>query len=300
MFASVNMGPLKATTPNRLESRSEHFPYGEQKGAAPPDNDKDYFTTYRRDESGLDYAWNRYYSPAMGRFTTADPGPYVYDDPRRMNLYVYSSGDPVNRYDPDGRFWKELFGGIAGFFGGGKTDHSSGANKLGDGNDMAEPDEGLIGADGGGGESLTSVTSAIHYGNDLNSPLNGSMPSVTVEIGIPLITVAVPVWQAPIPVTLLAGVVGGTIVPGQGYCFHFGVMAGLTGPLPPVSGTVWTSGDTDLDDFEGPSINVDLAPVGLGGSGSQTLTGHMYGIYVGAPTLSESATNAWCFPFGGR
>jgi hypothetical protein len=56
-----------------LRSRADHYPYGEQKGAGPPYNDKDYFTTYRRDETGLDFAWNRYCSPIMGRFTTADP-----------------------------------------------------------------------------------------------------------------------------------------------------------------------------------------------------------------------------------
>ena len=104
MFASVYMGPLKATTPNRLESRSEHFPYGEQKGASPPDNDKDYFTTYRRDESGLDYAWNRYYSPTMGRFTTADPygGSAVAGDPQSWNRYAYVGNDPVGSFDPEG------------------------------------------------------------------------------------------------------------------------------------------------------------------------------------------------------
>ena len=54
MFASLSQGPLKATTPNRLGSRADHYPYGEQKGAAPPDGDKDYFTTYRRDVNRLD------------------------------------------------------------------------------------------------------------------------------------------------------------------------------------------------------------------------------------------------------
>jgi RHS repeat-associated protein len=63
---------LNAITPNRLASEAKHFPYGETDGTPPADT-KDYFATYRRDGTGLDYAWNRYYSPTMGRFTTADP-----------------------------------------------------------------------------------------------------------------------------------------------------------------------------------------------------------------------------------
>jgi RHS repeat-associated protein len=112
MFASVNRGPLKAAVPNRLGSRSEHFPYGELKGAAPPEGDKDHFTTYRRDETGLDYAWNRYYAPSVGRFTTADPydGSAVAAVPATWNRYSYVSNNPVSYTDPKGLFL-ETYGG---------------------------------------------------------------------------------------------------------------------------------------------------------------------------------------------
>ncbi len=46
---------LKAVTPNRLASEAKHFPYGETDGT-PPSDTKDYFATYRRDGTGLDYA----------------------------------------------------------------------------------------------------------------------------------------------------------------------------------------------------------------------------------------------------
>ena len=54
---------------------------------------------------GLDYAVHRYYNSGLGRFMTPDPytasgGP---TDPGSWNRYSYTRGDPVNRYDPNGR-----------------------------------------------------------------------------------------------------------------------------------------------------------------------------------------------------
>jgi RHS repeat-associated protein len=94
---------LKAITPNRLASEAKHFPYGETDGPPPADT-KDYFATYRRDTTGLDYAWNRYYSPTMGRFTTADPyeASAALTDPQTWNRYGYVGDDPVNGTDRTG------------------------------------------------------------------------------------------------------------------------------------------------------------------------------------------------------
>ena len=94
---------LKAIAPTRLASEAKHFPYGETEGAPPADT-KDYFATYRRDGTNLDYAWNRYYSPAMGRFTTADPygGSASPAGPQSWNRYSYTKNDPVGRMDPSG------------------------------------------------------------------------------------------------------------------------------------------------------------------------------------------------------
>jgi RHS repeat-associated protein len=54
--------------------------------------------------TGLDYAINRYYSNAYGRFMSPDPysatgGPA---DPESWNRYSYTRGDPINRFDPVG------------------------------------------------------------------------------------------------------------------------------------------------------------------------------------------------------
>ncbi|MBK8314970.1 MAG: RHS repeat-associated core domain-containing protein [Acidobacteria bacterium] len=74
------------------------------------------FTSYDRSGStGLDYAINRHYSSAQGRFTQVDPigmSAVSLGDPQSLNLYAYCGNDPVNRLDPDGLFWGKLFGWI--------------------------------------------------------------------------------------------------------------------------------------------------------------------------------------------
>jgi RHS repeat-associated protein len=183
MFSKTG-STLKAVTPNRLASEAKHFPYGETDGTPPADT-KDYFATYRRDGTGLDYAWNRYYSPTMGRFTTADPGPYDYMKPERLNLYVYSGNNPVNLHDPNGRFWKELFGAIAGFFGGGQRDREP-ALGSGGGNDQAAPDEGTVGAEETGGGDFGGECLADPQTGDLrDADGNVCFSSTTIEIGLP-------------------------------------------------------------------------------------------------------------------
>nr|WP_321472218.1 RHS repeat-associated core domain-containing protein [uncultured Paludibaculum sp.] len=94
---------LGSVVRNETEALS-YYPHGEQRtGNANADREK--FATYSRDGvSGLDYAWNRYYSPQFGRFTSADPyrasrGPA---DPQSWNRYIYVEDDPVNRTDLSG------------------------------------------------------------------------------------------------------------------------------------------------------------------------------------------------------
>jgi RHS repeat-associated protein len=220
MFSKTG-STLKAITPNRLASEAKHFPYGETDGT-PPGDTKDYFATYRRDGTGLDYAWNRYYSPTMGRFTTADPGPYDYMKPERLNLYVYSGNNPVNLHDPNGRFWKELFGAIAGFFGGGQRDREP-ALGSGGGNDQAEPDEGVVGAegaDGGGwciadpqtgsvidanGDACFSSSTTLHEPNGteataLNGPNDENPISQADHLNANWLSITIPVINVPMPI----------------------------------------------------------------------------------------------------
>jgi len=92
-------------TQDRVGSFGSYYPYGEDKGTPLLPNDQWKFATYTRDSAtGLDYAMNRYYSSAWGRFTSPDPyqasgGP---SDPQGLNRYSYTRGDPVNRHDPLG------------------------------------------------------------------------------------------------------------------------------------------------------------------------------------------------------
>ena len=66
------------------------------------------FTSYdRSDTTKLDYAVNRHYSSAQGRFTQVDPigmSATQLEDPQSLNLYAYVGNDPINYTDPDGLF----------------------------------------------------------------------------------------------------------------------------------------------------------------------------------------------------
>ncbi len=78
------------------------------------------FTSYdRSDATGLDYAVNRFYSAAQGRFTQVDPigmSAASLSDPQSLNMYSYCGNDPINHVDPDGLFFKKLFGWVGKAF----------------------------------------------------------------------------------------------------------------------------------------------------------------------------------------
>jgi len=79
------------------------YPYGDEITATA--NDREKFGTYQRDSfSGLDYADQRYYASAYGRFNTVDPKAASADPqtPQSWNRYGYVLGDPVNHNDPRG------------------------------------------------------------------------------------------------------------------------------------------------------------------------------------------------------
>ncbi len=70
-------------------------PYGEEHATQTtcPQNYK--FTGYERDpETGLDYAFARYYNPRLGRFMSADP--------QTWNRYAYVRNSPLTETDPTG------------------------------------------------------------------------------------------------------------------------------------------------------------------------------------------------------
>src|SRR5579863_6033770 len=92
-------GGRRVSAMDQLGSVGNYFPWGEDKGGTSPQDTWNFGTYWRDSASGLDYANNRYYSNAYGRFMTPDPysasgGP---SDPQSWNQYSYTRGDPVNR-----------------------------------------------------------------------------------------------------------------------------------------------------------------------------------------------------------
>jgi RHS repeat-associated protein len=88
----------------RIASWGKYYPYGEER-SAPTANDGDKFATYFRDaDTALDYAVNRYYDSARGRFLTPDPyrASASVQNPQSWNRYGYVENDHVNFKDPQG------------------------------------------------------------------------------------------------------------------------------------------------------------------------------------------------------
>src|SRR5260370_13178227 len=87
---------------------ADFTPYGQeisytarlQTTACPP-NYK--FTGYERDsETGLDYAFARYYSSHLGSFLSTDPLGGSIGDLQSHNAYAYTRNNPLNSTDPSG------------------------------------------------------------------------------------------------------------------------------------------------------------------------------------------------------
>jgi RHS repeat-associated protein len=61
------------------------------------------FTGYERDtETGLDYAFARYYNQRLARFMSGDPLGGDTGDPQSLNRYAYVGNNPINFVDPAG------------------------------------------------------------------------------------------------------------------------------------------------------------------------------------------------------
>ncbi len=97
-------GGRRLASMDQLGSVGTYYPWGEAKGTTNPQDTWSYATYWRDSVTGLDYANNRYYTNAYGRFMTPDP--YTnsgrLNDPQSWNRYAYTRGDPVNRADPHG------------------------------------------------------------------------------------------------------------------------------------------------------------------------------------------------------
>ena len=88
------------------------LPFGTSLDAETSGTTNQRFTSYDRSTvTGIDYAVNRSYSPAQGRFTQPDPigmSASSLMNPQSLNLYAYCGNDPINHTDPTGLFWGAL------------------------------------------------------------------------------------------------------------------------------------------------------------------------------------------------
>ena len=94
-------------------SDADYSPYGIEVPVSGSDPNRYKFTGKERDtESGLDMFEARYYGSTLGRYMTSDPaGKNAVNlaNPQEWNSYAYVGNNPMNRTDPTGMFWEELW-----------------------------------------------------------------------------------------------------------------------------------------------------------------------------------------------
>jgi len=187
------LGSVRWGGPNNLGYQAQ-YPYGVEYGVGTA-NDREKYATYTRDaQTTLDYAVNRYYSSTWGRFLSPDPasGSINPADPRSWNRYLYSSDDPVNRYDPSGLDDAAFFGGDFGSFLGGCLLCFGGGGQV-------SADTG----DGTGSLSLTSQditgTQTSGFGNLIDENGNPIALPVVGDPGVTNTTVTVNGDSSPTP-----------------------------------------------------------------------------------------------------
>lgn len=97
------LGAARAVGDKDAVRYMKYFPFGEEVTKTSDDRQK--LGGYERDAaSGLDYAEQRYYSSALGRFISPDPnwGSARPSQPDTWNRYAFVRNDPVNYVDPHG------------------------------------------------------------------------------------------------------------------------------------------------------------------------------------------------------
>jgi RHS repeat-associated protein len=100
-------------------------PYGQEMTSQTTCQQNYKFTGYERDaETGLDYAFARYYNSRLGRFMSPDPMGGGLGDPQSLNRYAYVGNSPLGSVDPTGMDKCELVRSVNGV--------SSGVSCLGD------------------------------------------------------------------------------------------------------------------------------------------------------------------------
>lgn len=102
--STVAISQSTSTTNGVVCYQAEFTPYGEEHDAIANKCAQNFkFAGYERDsETGLDYAFARYYSSRLGRFMSPDPLGGHSADPQSLNRYAYVTNNAVNKVDPQG------------------------------------------------------------------------------------------------------------------------------------------------------------------------------------------------------
>lgn len=94
----------EADAQGNITARFDYTPYGKSIASlgAPP-NGPGYTGHVNDPDTGLVYMQARYYDPEMGRFLSVDPISPAAGNLFNFNRYDYTSNNPINHTDPDGR-----------------------------------------------------------------------------------------------------------------------------------------------------------------------------------------------------
>jgi RHS repeat-associated protein len=127
-IATDHLGSTRLVTDQNANvvGRHDYVPFGEEIAAntggrdstfGTPDFVNQKFTGQERDaETGLDFFQARYFSGALGRFNSPDPGNAGANlfNPQSWNAYSYVANNPLTRVDPSGMSWLgDLWGSLA-------------------------------------------------------------------------------------------------------------------------------------------------------------------------------------------
>lgn len=99
-FLTDRLGSTIALTDGTGNPQTQYTydPYGNPSSSGAASTNTFQFTGQQNDGTGLFYYKSRYYSPALGRFLSADPA----GEAAGPNPYQYANGDPANLTDPSG------------------------------------------------------------------------------------------------------------------------------------------------------------------------------------------------------
>jgi len=205
---TITTGSGTGQTPGQLCYDADFTPYGQEmqhterlQTTACPSNYR--FTGYEYDsETGLDYAFARYYSPRLGRFLSTDPLGGNVGDLQSHNAYAYAANNPTNLTDPLGLFpvdciWTGNCGGWGGEGGGAGYYGGGGSPCTLDGIDVPCSSLSGLGSNGivqcpnndcgsrAGNNGLLYQIAYDGEGFSYINPLNGDLFSGGTELGLP-------------------------------------------------------------------------------------------------------------------